>query len=247
MTPQPAAPASPSPSLSPTDVAILLIEDDPGLVRALESGLAARGYGVRVATTGRAGLDAAAEDRPDVVLLDLGLPDIDGIDVCRHLRRWLPSPVIVLTADGAEDRKILALDEGADDYVTKPFSMPELLARVRVAVRHRRALSAVVDADLLLVGDLRIDVAAHEAWLGGREIHLPRKEFALLALLARNAGRVLTHATLLRQVWPERQGDDDTQVLRTHVTVLRRKLGLGPLRPRIVSEPGVGYRLVVDD
>ena len=190
---------------------------------------------------------AVVGDRDDHSLASAAHDDIDGIDVCRHLRRWLPSPVIVLTADGAEDRKILALDEGADDYVTKPFSMPELLARVRVAVRHRRALSAVVDADLLLVGDLRIDVAAHEAWLGEDEIHLPRKEFALLALLARNAGRVLTHATLLRQVWPERQGDDDTQVLRTHVTVLRRKLGLGPLRPRIVSEPGVGYRLVVDD
>jgi two-component system KDP operon response regulator KdpE len=202
---------------------------------------------VRAVTTGRAALDAAAEHRPDVVLLDLGLPDIDGVDVCRYLRRWLPSPVIVLTADGAEDRKILALDEGADDYVTKPFSMPELLARVRVAVRHRRALSALVDTDLLDLGDLRIDVAAHEAWLGGEAVHLPRKEFALLALLTRNAGRVLTHATLLREVWPERQGDDDTQVLRTHLTVLRKKLGRGDQRPRIVSEPGVGYRLVLVD
>ena len=223
------------------------MEDDPSLVRALESGLAARGYDVRTATTGRAALDAAAERRPDVVLLDLGLPDIDGVDVCRHLRRWLPSPVIVLTADGAVDRKILALDEGADDYVTKPFSMPELLARVRVAVRHRQALSAVVDADLLEVGDLQIDVAAHEARFGDEAVHLPRKEFALLVLLARNAGRVLTHAALLRQVWPERQGHDDTQVLRTHVTILRKKLGRGERRPRIVSEPGVGYRMVLGD
>jgi len=191
VTPQPVAPASPFPSPPPADVAVLVVEDDPSLVRALESGLAARGYDVRAVTTGQAALDAAAEHRPDVVLLDLGLPDIDGVDVCRYLRRWLPSPVIVLTADGAEDRKILALDEGADDYVTKPFSMPELLAR--------------------------------------------------------NAGRVLTHATLLRQVWPERQGDDDTQVLRTHVTVLRKKLGRGDQRPRIVSEPGVGYRLVLGD
>jgi len=223
------------------------VEDDPSLVRALESGLTARGYDVRTATTGRAALDAAAEHRPDVVLLDLGLPDIDGVDVCRHLRRWLPSPVIVLTADDAVDRKIRALDEGADDYVTKPFSMPELLARVRVAVRHRRALSAVVDADFLEVGDLRIDVAAHEARFGDEAVHLPRKEFALLVLLARNAGRVLTHATLLRHVWPDRQGDDDTQVLRTHITVLRKKLGRAERRPRIVSEPGVGYRMVLGD
>src|SRR6202022_803680 len=142
----------------------------------------------------------AAED-PAVVILDLGLPDLDGIEVCRRMREWSQSPIIVVTADGAEDRKILALDEGADDYITKPFSMPELLARVRVAVRHRRALAAIVDHQYIEVGSLRIDVAGHTATIEGEELELRRKLFALLVVLARNAGSVMTHRTLVDQVW----------------------------------------------
>jgi two-component system KDP operon response regulator KdpE len=182
-------------------------------------------------------------DESDVVLLDLGLPDMDGVDVCRHLRRWSRAPIIVLTADGEEDRKIRSLDEGADDYVTKPFSMPELLARVAVAARHRRALAAIVDHQYLEVGSLRVDVAAHTATLAGEPLDLPRKAFALLVLLARNAGSVMTHRTLVAQVWGD-STDANTQPLRTHVAMLRRRLGRASGTPRIVNEAGIGYRML---
>jgi two-component system KDP operon response regulator KdpE len=223
-----------------------VVDDEPALLRVLTAGLEARGYHVETATTGHQALAVANASEPDVVVLDLGLPDIDGIEVCHHLRRWLPSPVIVLTADGSEDRKIRALDEGADDYVTKPFSMPELLARLRVAVRHRRALAALVHEDELDVGTLHVDVAAHDAWIDGTHLDLARKEFALLTLLARNAGKVMTHGSLLEQVWGQRDSTD-TQRLRTHIALLRKKLGEGPGRPRLVSEAGVGYRLLQPD
>jgi two-component system, OmpR family, KDP operon response regulator KdpE len=223
---------------------VLVVDDDPALTRVLTVGFEARGYAVRIAPTGTAALDEAQLGEPDVVILDLGLPDLDGIDVCRHLRTWCHSPIIVLSADGAEDRKILALDVGADDYLTKPFSMPELLARVRVALRHRAALAAIVDADLLRVGDLSIDPAAHEARIGDDDLQLTPKEFALLLLMARNAGKVLTHRTILDQVWGPDQALD---TLRTHVSLVRRKLGTGSERPRLVTEPGVGYRLVQPD
>ena len=169
------------------------------MLRVLNTALRARGYRVTTAATGRAALDSASTQEPDIVVLDLGLPDIDGIEVCHHLRRWLRSPVIVLTADGSEDRKVEALDAGADDYVTKPFSMPELLARVRVAARHRKALAGLIDDDTIEVGSLRLDVAAHDAWLDGVHVDLTPRQFALLTLLARNTGRVLTHRTLLRE------------------------------------------------
>ncbi len=164
-----------------------------------------------------------------MILLDLGLPDIDGIDVCRQLRRTSANPIIVLTADGAEDRKIDALDMGADDYVTKPFSMPELLARVRVALRHRQAVRGLPGTGgAIEVGALSIDLDAHLAHVHGQELRLTRKEFALLGLLAANAGRVLTHRAILDEVW----GPDQTlDTLRTHVTLLRRKIGDGAGHP----------------
>jgi len=158
-----AVPGSASHFVPNDEVSVLVVDDEPAMLRALSSGLEARGYRVATAASGRDALDRASLELPDVVVLDLGLPDMDGIDVCRRLRRWMTSPIIVLTADGSEDRKITALDEGADDYVTKPFSMPELLARLRVALRHRRALAALIDDDRIEVGSLRIDVAAHEA------------------------------------------------------------------------------------
>jgi two-component system, OmpR family, KDP operon response regulator KdpE len=222
---------------------VLVVEDEPGLLRVLSTALGARGYRVTAVATGRAALDAATAEEPDIVVLDLGLPDIDGIDVCRHLRRWLRSPVIVLTADGSEERKVLALDEGADDYVTKPFSMPELLARVRVAARHRRVLASIVGDDCIELGSLRLDVAAHDAWLDGSRIDLSPKEFALLTVLARNAGKVLTHRALLAEVWGDRRSPG-TQPLRTAVTTLRKKLEGGGQRPVLVTEPGIGYRLL---
>jgi two-component system KDP operon response regulator KdpE len=152
-------------------------------------------------------------------------------------------PIIVLSADGAEDRKVRALDEGADDYVTKPFSMPELLARIRAALRHRRPADTPVDEAVLEVGDVRIDVSHHTVSVGGQTIELTPKEFAFLALLARWPGRVLTHRAILQEVWGPQYGDE-TQYLRVYASQLRKKLGDDAANPRLVTEPGVGYRLV---
>jgi two-component system KDP operon response regulator KdpE len=221
---------------------LLLVEDDRSMARVVSAALRARGYEVEVAGTGSAALSAVSRDTPAVVLLDLGLPDLDGLEVCRRLRMWSPVPIIVVTADGADERKVRALDDGADDYVTKPFSTPELLARIRVALRHRQA-AGVVDRTVLEVGDLRIDVAQHRVTIGDRELDLRPKEFALLTVLARHAGRVLTHRALLEQVW----GTDaarDSQNLRVYAGMLRKKLADDPARPRLITEPGVGYRLV---
>jgi two-component system KDP operon response regulator KdpE len=179
----------------------------------------------------------------DVVILDLGLPDIDGAEVCLRLRRWFRNPIVVLSADGDEDRKVAALEGGADDYVTKPFSMPELVARLGVALRHRAAVATAIDPVAVSIGDLRLDEGAHVATVGGVPLPLARKEFALLAILARNPGRVLTHHWLLSRVW----GTSDpakTETLRVHINQLRRKLGEGPQRPKVLTEPGVGYRLI---
>jgi two-component system KDP operon response regulator KdpE len=224
---------------------ILLVEDDRAMARIMGAALKARGYKVVPAATGRAALASAQRDNPAVILLDLGLPDVDGIDLCRELRSWSTVPIIVVTADGADERKVAALDEGADDYVTKPFSTPELLARVRVALRHRRA-AGLVDRTVIDVGDLRIDLARREVSVGGRYVELAPKEFALLALLARHAGRVLTHRAILEEVW----GPDairETQHLRVYAGMLRKKLGEDSSRPRLVTAPGVGYRLVDPD
>jgi two-component system KDP operon response regulator KdpE len=235
-------PASGSPSRSEGDASLLVVDDEPGFLTVLERALSSRGYHVRTAATGTRALDLAAVQEPDVTILDLGLPDLDGVEVCRQLRRWVRNPIVVLTADGAEDRKVAALDQGADDYVTKPFSMPELLARVRVALRHRWVLAGVVGDGVLTVGTLRLDPGGHEATLDGRPLVLTRKEFALLELLVRNLGRVLTHKTLLAQIWGD--GEHDVATLRTHVNQLRRKLADGRGAPQLVTDPGIGYRLV---
>jgi two-component system, OmpR family, KDP operon response regulator KdpE len=221
---------------------VLVIDDEPAIGQVLNAALSARGFDVRVAIDGTEGLEAASMMEPDVMIVDLGLPDLDGVNVCRHLRRWTANPIIVLTVEDEDRRKVEALDAGADDYVTKPFSTPELLARVRVAMRHRNALAQVVDPVFVRVGNLVLDTATHEVRLGGELLELTRKEFALLAVLSRNAGRVLTHQALISAVW---DGDDDrTGRLRAHVTQLRAKLGRDGGSVRIVTEPGVGYRLV---
>src|ERR1700730_14141925 len=180
---------------------VLVVEDERSMARVMSASLQARGYQVSVARTGQDALDRSAAEDPAVVILDLGLPDLDGIEVCRRMRQWSRAPIIVVTADGAEDRKILALDEGADDDVTKPFSMPELLARLRVAVRHRQAIGPFVDDAVLQVGDLEIDTADHQVTISGRRVELTPKEFDFLALLARHQGKVLTHRTILKHVW----------------------------------------------
>ena len=222
---------------------ILVIEDEPGMARVLQLGLEARGYEVRVATDGRQALAAVGYEEPAVVLLDLGLPDMDGLEICERLNRFSRASIIVITADGAEDRKIVALDGGAVDYVTKPFSMDELLARIRVALRHRRAVASIVDEQVLSVGELRIDIGAHAAVDGERELVLTAKEFKLLALLARNKGKVLTHRMILNHVWDHAESAR-TESLRVLVNQLRRKLQDDPAAPRLLTEPGVGYRLV---
>jgi len=198
---------------------------------------------VRVATDGRQALAAVSYEEPAVVLLDLGLPDMDGLEVSQRIQRSSRCSIIVLTADGADDRKIGALDGGAVDYVTKPFSIDELLARIRVALRHRHAVAGIVDDAMLIVGRLRIDVAAHAVRDGDRELLLTAKEFKLLTLLARNTGKVLTHRLILDQVW-DRSESARTESLRVLVNGLRRKLQEDPAAPRLLTEPGVGYRLV---
>jgi two-component system KDP operon response regulator KdpE len=221
---------------------ILLVEDEPAMVRVLQVCLEGRGYRVRIATDGHGALDAVRYEEPAVVLLDLGLPDMDGLVVCDRLHRYSRCSVIVLTADGADDRKVVALDGGAVDYITKPFSVEELMARIRVALRHRRALASV-DDEVLVVGDVRIDLGSHEAFDRGRPLALTPKEFKLLALLARNRGKVLTHRLIIDHVW-DHDAVVRTESLRVLVNQLRRKLEDEPPTARLLTEPGVGYRLV---
>jgi two-component system, OmpR family, KDP operon response regulator KdpE len=225
---------------------VLVVDDEPAILRAVGAGLGARGYRVVSVPTAHEALGAAATQSPDAVILDLGLPDLDGVEVCRRVREWSDTPIIVLTVEGAEDRKVTALDAGADDYVTKPFSMPELLARVRAALRHHARRDDSEERSVLEVGDLRVDLARHTVTAGGGTIELTPKEFDFLALLARHPGRVLTHRTILQEVWGPEYGTE-TQYLRVYASQLRKKLSDDPTTPRLVTEPGVGYRLVDPD
>ena len=222
---------------------VLVVDDEPAILRAVGAALRARGYRALTADTGQQAIETVAAEEPDVVVLDLGLPDIDGLDVCRQIRVWSGVPVIVLSAAGSDERKVAALDEGADDYVTKPFSMPELLARVRVALRHRRQAAVDSDRAVLEVGDVRVDLAEHRVTVAGRVLDLTPKEFGFLAVLARHPGRVLTHRIILQEVWGPEYGTE-TQYLRVYASLLRKKMGEDPTRPRLITEPGVGYRLV---
>jgi len=221
---------------------IFVVDDDPALLRLVEMALQLRGYRVSSAATGVHALDQIVSVEPDVVILDLGLPDMDGLEVGRHVRARSRASVLVLSADGAEDRKVLALDGAADDYLTKPFSMRELVARVGVAVRNQRKFAAAVADDRSIeVGRLRIDPGGHQAAVDDTLLELTAKEFALLVLLARNQGRVVTHKAILTALWGPGQGVD---TLRTHVNQLRRKLEAVDGAPTLVTEVRVGYRLV---
>ena len=222
---------------------VLVVDDEPAMLRVLRAALDARGYEVRTAMSGEQAINAVATQAPDLVMLDLGLPDIDGVEVCRRIRSWSQVPILVLSAEGSDDRKVRALDEGADDYVTKPFSMPELLARVRVALRHRSASGEEEEPAVLEVGDVRVDVPHHQVTVAGRPVDLTPKEFGFLALLARWPGRVLTHRMILQEVWGPEYGSE-TQYLRVYASQLRKKLADDPAHPRLITEPGVGYRLV---
>ena len=219
---------------------ILVVDDEPQILRALRTSLRGAGYEVHTAETGEEALTAAAVRAPDAVILDLVLPDRHGTDVCRELRSWSTVPVIVLSVVGDESEKVAALDAGADDYVTKPFGLDELLARLRAVLRRAEPSGEPV----LTVGELRIDLDAHEVVRAGVPVQLTPNEYALLVLLARNEGKLLTHRAILREVWGKAY-DDESHYLHVYVSQLRRKLEPDPARPRyILTEPGAGYRLV---
>ncbi|HET7038707.1 MAG TPA: response regulator [Gemmatimonadales bacterium] len=222
---------------------VLLIEDEPQMRRFLRTALEPHGYGLVEAETAREGMGHATAHNPDVILLDLGLPDMDGLEVTRRIREWSRVPIIVLSARGQETDKVAALDAGADDYVTKPFAVGELLARMRVALRHAREADGGSAEPVLTVGDLRVDLAARRVDLGGTEIHLTPTEYRLLAVLMRHAGRVVTHRQLLKEVWGV-NAIQHTHYLRVYMTQLRHKIERDPARPEyFTTELGVGYRL----
>ena len=218
---------------------VLVIDDEAPILRALRINLTARQYEVAVATDGASGLAAMARDRPDVLILDLGLPDMDGTDVIRGVRGWTSTPIIVLSAWGQESQKVAALDAGADDYVTKPFGMDELLARLRAAVRRA---SPAPDEPVVTTGDFTVDLADKRVRRGGADVRLTPTEWQLLEVLVRNSDRLVTQRQLLHEVWgPEYQTEGN--YLRVYVAQLRRKLEPDPSRPRhLLTEPGMGYR-----
>ena len=224
---------------------ILVIEDEPQMLRFLRASLTTHGYRLVESTDARDGLAQAATRAPDVILLDLGLPDVDGLEVTHRLREWTQIPIIVISARGQEEDKIKALDAGADDYLTKPFSVGELLARIRVALRHAARTAAGPEEPIFSLEDLRVDLAKRQVFVGDEEVHLTPTEYKLLALLVRHAGRVITHRQLLTEVWGP-GFVEHTQYLRVFMGQLRHKLEHDPARPKyLVNEPGVGYRLRV--
>ena len=224
---------------------ILVVDDEEQIRRALTSILRSRGYVLDIATTGQEALLHAIDSPPDLVVLDLGLPDIGGIEVCRELRTWMSAPILILSVRSNEADKIQALDEGADDYLTKPFSAGELLARIRALLRRAAALAS--PPPVIKVGELEIDIARRRVKSGGLDVTLTPTEFDILAFLARNAGLVVTQRMILEQVWgPE--WIEDAQTLRVHVSHLRKKIEPTPGGPRyIVTEPGVGFRLAAPE
>ena len=219
---------------------ILVIEDEPQMRRFLRAALGAQDYRLVEATTARDGLAQAASRNPDIVLLDLGLPDRDGLEVTRELRQWSAAPIIVLSARHREPDKVEALDLGADDYLTKPFGVEELLARIRVALRHAAQPVGGSPEPVFEAGDLRVDLARREVRRGGQEVHLTPTEYKLLTLLIRHAGKVLTHRQLLKEVWGVNYADQSHYV-RVYMAQLRQKLENDPARPRrLITEPGWG-------
>lgn len=221
---------------------ILIVEDEPEIRRLLHSSLETEGYRVVESATGQRGSVDAATHHPDLAIVDLGLPDMNGLEVIHRIRQWSSMPILVLSARTQEPMKIEALDTGADDYVTKPFAMGELLARVRAGLRH--ALRANSGAPIIQLQDAIIDLGARRAQRGGLEVHLTPTEFRLIACLARHLGLVVTHRQLLEEVWGPTHGAD-THYLRIYMKQLRDKLELDPVRPRhFITETGVGYRLL---
>lgn len=222
-------------------IRILIIDDEPQIRRLLKVTLTAHGYETREAASGQEGIEKAAEFMADIVLLDMTLPDMDGLDVIRRLREWLHTPIIVLSVREHEDGKIAALDAGADDYITKPFSMGELLARVRAALRH---VASPQDDTNLTIGNLTIDFSRRRVTVGGSEVKLTPTQYELLKALATNVGCILTHQQLMRTVWGPSH-EEDVGYLRVYIGQLRQKIEADPLQPgHIITESGVGYRLL---
>ena len=224
---------------------VLVIEDDPPIRRFLRTSLVNHDYEVIEAETGKAALALAAQQPPDLVILDLGLPDVDGREIIARLREWTAVPIVIVSARGQEKDKVAALDAGADDYLTKPFGVSELLARLRVALRRAASLAGAKGAEAAQfhVGDLTLDLAARRVFLAGGEIHFTPIEYRLLTTLARHAGKVLTHRFLLREVWGVAYAEQ-THYLRIFMANLRRKIESDPARPRyLLTEQGVGYRM----
>jgi len=225
------------------DPVVVLIEDEPQIRKFLRATLAGQGYRLFEATTGADGVVEVGSRQPDVVIVDLGLPDMDGLDVIRRVREWTDVPVIVLSARGQERDKVVALDAGADDYVSKPFGAGELLARIRVALRRTAGASHEADDAVFKVGELRVDLLHRQVLVNGKEIHLTPIEYKLLTRLVRHAGKVVMHQQLLREVWGPAH-TEQAHYARVYMAHLRHKLEAEPARPRyLLTEPGVGYRL----
>lgn len=225
---------------------VLVIDDEPQILRALKTILTARQFHVTTASRGEEGLALAAATPPDVIILDLSLPDMDGFQVCARLREWTHVPIIVLSVRDAERDKVMALDKGADDYLTKPFGSEELLARIRVALRHAAQAQGAKET-IVKAGPITIDLARHLVTRGGEEVKLTATEFKLLAYLAANADRVLTHQAILTHVW-DPADVDRVEYLRVYMRNLRKKLEADPDQPEfLLTEPGVGYRFLADE
>ncbi len=232
--------------MSESSPVVLVIEDEPQIRRFLRATLSAHGYRLVEAATAQEGLMHAATRQPEIVILDLGLPDLDGLELTRQLREWSTMPIIVLSARGQESDKVAALDAGADDYLTKPFGVGELLARMRVALRHTARTMQEPGEAVFTVGDLRVDMARRQVFVANQEVHLTPIEYKLLTTLVRYAGKVVTHHQLLREVWGP-GASSETHYLRVYMGQLRHKLEANPARPRyLVTESGVGYRLRTD-
>jgi two-component system, OmpR family, KDP operon response regulator KdpE len=226
-------------------IRVLIVDDEPQIRRFLRTTLSAHGYRVLEASCGREAMTLTATERPELILLDLGLPDIEGLEVIHRLREWSTVPIIVVSVRGQEAQKIAALDSGADDYITKPFGMGELLARIRAALRHR--LQAEVDDPVFRSAGLTIDLVKRIVTVDGHEVKLTPKEYDLLRVLVTNAGKVVTHQHLLREVWGP-GSVYETHYLRVYIGQLRQKLEPDPAQPRyLLTEPGVGYRLHMED
>ena len=225
---------------------ILLIEDEPQMRRFLRITLQGQGYELIEAISGQDGLTQVATRNPDIVLLDLGLPDIDGLEVTERLREWSQVPIIVLSAREQEEDKIKALDAGADDYLTKPFSSGELLARIRVALRHKAMQQGGSEESVFVLDNLKVDFARRQVFIDEREVHVTPIEYRLLSVLIKHAGKVMTHRQLLKEVWGTAYLNQ-SHYLRIYMGQLRHKLEADPARPRFfINEPGVGYRLRAD-